>query len=112
MPIMEISLFPLGTGNASVSEEVAESLAVLKRAKGVRYQISSMATVVEAVSLRKLLAVAEQMHRAMLRNGARRVITTIKIDDRTDKPLSAAAKVQSVLRRLEERRVVSKPRRQ
>jgi uncharacterized protein YqgV (UPF0045/DUF77 family) len=41
------------------------------------------------------------MHEAVLEGGAWRVVTTIKIDDRRDKPLTMSGKVESVVRKLE-----------
>jgi uncharacterized protein (TIGR00106 family) len=104
MAVMEISIVPLGTKSASVSGFVAAALRTLRRERGIAYELCPMGTVIEAPSLKKLLALAEKMHRAVLRGGIKRVVTSIKIDDRKDKKLSLRGKIQSV----EEKLAVSK----
>ena len=100
MPIMEISIAPLGTETASVSRYVTEAVKVLKKQKEIKYQLTSMGTIIEADSVGKLLDIAEKMHRAVLRDKIKRVVTTIKIDDRKDKKLTAKGKIKSVEKRL------------
>ena len=100
MPIMEISIVPLGTGTASVSRYVADAVKMLKEQRGIKYQLTSMGTVIEADSVGKLLDIAEKMHRAVLRDKINRVVTTIKIDDRKDRKLTVKGKIRSVQKRL------------
>jgi uncharacterized protein (TIGR00106 family) len=100
MPIMEISIVPLGTGTASVSRYVAEAVKVLKKQKGIKYQLTSMGTIIEADSVGKLLDIAGKMHRTVLKDKIKRVVTTIKIDDRKDRKLTAKGKIKSVQKRL------------
>ena len=96
MPIMEISIVPLGTRTASVSPYVAKAIKVLQNNRGVRYQLTSMGTIIEANSVGQLLDIAGNMHKAVLSSKVKRVVTTIKIDDRRDKKLTAEGKVKSV----------------
>jgi uncharacterized protein (TIGR00106 family) len=98
MPIMEISVVPVGTGSPSVSAYVAEMVKRLEEL-GAHYQLGPMGTVVEG-SLEELLAIARELHAVPFRMGALRVVTTIKIDDRKDKPLSAEGKIMSVKEKL------------
>jgi uncharacterized protein (TIGR00106 family) len=100
MAIMEISVVPLGTKSASVSEHVAAALRVLRREKGLTYELCPMGTVIEAPSVKKLLSVAEKMHMTVLSGKIQRVVTSIKIDDRRDKKLSMRGKIQSVEEKL------------
>ncbi|MBN2119750.1 MAG: MTH1187 family thiamine-binding protein [Candidatus Omnitrophica bacterium] len=100
MPIMEISIVPLGTGTASVSGHVANAVNVLKKQKGIKYELTSMGTIIEADSVRQLLAIAGKMHRTVLSDKVVRVVTTIKIDDRRDRKLTAKGKIKSVQKRL------------
>ena len=97
---MEISVVPLGTGTASVSRYVAEAVKVLKKQKGIKYQLTSMGTIIEADSVGKLLDIAGKMHRTVLKDKIKRVVTTIKIDDRKDRKLTAKGKIKSVQKRL------------
>ncbi len=96
MPLMEISIIPLGTQTPSVSHYVAEAVGILKKEKEIKYTLVSMGTIIEAKTVKKLLEIAGKMHRAVLSREVQRVVTTIKIDDRTDKNLTMNGKVQSV----------------
>lgn len=97
---MEISIVPLGTKTASVSKYVASSIGVLKKEKGIKYKLTSMGTIVEADSVERLLGIASKMHKRTLNSGIKRVVTTIKIDDRKDKKLTMAKKIKSVRKKL------------
>jgi uncharacterized protein (TIGR00106 family) len=98
MVIMEISVIPMGTETPSISEYVTEAVKVLER-EGIKYELTAMGTIVEG-ELEKLLELATKMHRAVINKGALRVVTTIKLDDRRDKPLSIEGKVKSVREKL------------
>ena len=100
MPIMEISVIPVGTKTTSVSKFVASAIKILKEYKGIKYEITSMGTIVESDSLRKLLDIAEKMHEGIFKEGAKRVLTSLKIDDRRDKKISMESKVKSVKEKL------------
>lgn len=86
MVTMEISVHPVGTGSASLSDYVADVIRVAKE-KGVKYEITGMSTNLEG-DLNTLFDVAREMHQAAFQRGAPRVFTVIKIDDRRDKDLS------------------------
>ena len=100
MPIMEISVVPLGTKTVSVSKYVASSIEVLKKEKSIKYKLTAMGTIIEADSVGKLLNIAKKMHDKVLNNEIKRVVTTIKIDDRKDKKLTAEGKIKSVQKKL------------
>jgi len=100
MPVMEISIIPLGTKSVSVSKYVAGSVKILKKKKNIKYRLTPMGTIIESDSLKHLFAIAEQMHNIAFTKGSKRVVTTIKIDDRRDKTLSMNGKIESVLRKL------------
>jgi len=95
MPIMEITIIPLGTETASVSKQVKGAVNVLKGKDDIQYQVTATGTIIEASSSQKLLQIARQMHRAALKDSAR-VVTSIRIDERRDKELTIEGKVQSV----------------
>ena len=98
MPIMQISITPLGTKSASVSKYVADALKILKKETKIMYQLTAMATIIEADSLDKLLNIAKKMHKVVLNKNKdlKRVVTTINIDDRRDKKLTMSGKIKSV----------------
>jgi uncharacterized protein (TIGR00106 family) len=101
MAIMEISVIPIGTESPSVSPFVAECVKIIAQ-HGLQYEVTSMGTEVEG-EVEELLNVAAQMHRAPFAQGAQRVVTTIKIDERRDKELRITGKKHAVLKRLKER---------
>ncbi len=96
MPIMEISIVPVGTQTASVSPYISKAVALLKKQKDVKYELTSMGTIIEAGSLQQLLNIANKMHNSMFGSNIKRVVTTIKIDDRKDKKITMAGKINSV----------------
>lgn len=95
MPIMEVSVVPVGTGSASLGDVVAETIRVAKQ-HGAKFALNAMGTNLEG-DLEVLLKVAREMHEACFNGGAQRVVTVIKIDDRRDKELSMEYKVDSVM---------------
>lgn len=95
MPLMEISIVPVGTNTSSFSSVIKEVCRVIDQ-RGLTYQVTPTATVIEG-DIDQLLNVAAEIHRTSLNNGADRVITQITIDDRLDQPMdlhSQVAKVQ------------------
>jgi uncharacterized protein (TIGR00106 family) len=101
MAILELTIVPIGTSTPSVSSYVAGVQKVLQEApEPIRYEMTSMSTIVEG-NLDDLLAVVRRMHEAPFNEGVQRVSTTIKIDDRRDKPSTMASKLDSVRRKLQ-----------
>jgi uncharacterized protein (TIGR00106 family) len=99
MAIVEVSCVPLGTKTPSVSQYVAGAVKVLEHEKGIKYEITAMGTIIEG-DLDRILAVVRKMHEGVFGEGVARVSTTIKIDDRRDKPQGMKAKVASLKRKL------------
>ncbi len=77
---MEIAVYPLGTGDASVSREVSRIFDILDRS-GLKYQVTVMGTVVEGASA-ELFTLARELHESVFRDTVKRVVTVIRIDDR------------------------------
>jgi len=98
MAILEISIVPIGTGGTSLSAYVADCLRMLKKEK-LRYELSSMGTNIEG-DLKDLFKIALKMHQVPFKKGARRVATTIKIDDRRDKKGTLEGKKRAVKNKL------------
>jgi len=98
MAIIQFSVAPLGTGQTSLSSYVADIHRVLAE-EGIEAQLTPMGTIIEG-PLETLLGVIAKVHELPFANGADRVLTIIQIDDRRDKPASAAAKVASVREKL------------
>ena len=104
MAIAEVSIVPIGTKTPSLSRYVARVLNVLED-EGVKYKLTPMGTVVEG-DLENLLTLAGKMHQAAFSREVLRVVTTIKIDDRRDKPSTAQGKVKSVREKLSKNKQV------
>ena len=104
MPIMEITVVPVGTQSPSLSSYVTRVVKVLEGRDNIHYELTSMGTIIEADSLRLLFDVAHTMHTTLLKEeNIHRVLTSIKIDDRTDKKITMDSKTQSVKNKLKEK---------
>lgn len=99
MAIAEVSIIPLGTRTPSVSKYIAHAFSVLQAEKNIKYELTAMGTIIEG-DLGDILRVVKNMHEATFGEGVMRVLTTVKIDERRDKPLSMSGKVASVLKKL------------
>ncbi|MGM0548939.1 MAG: MTH1187 family thiamine-binding protein [Bacillota bacterium] len=95
MVIAELTVVPLGTKTTSLSEYVAGCHQLLKKQDKVDYQLTPMGTVLEG-KLADILEIVQKMHEVPFNNGAQRVTTNLKIDDRRDKEAAMAKKIDSV----------------
>jgi uncharacterized protein (TIGR00106 family) len=95
MAIIDISVVPVGTSSPSVSRFVAGAVKILQNEPGIKYELTAMNTIIEG-DLDRLLALAAKMHRSAFEAGAARVVTTLRIDERRDKPLTIEGKVKAV----------------
>jgi len=94
--IAELHVVPLGTETASLSHYVAACLDILKEAEDITYQLTAMGTIVQG-PLDRILELAREMHEVPFTMGAKRVATTIYIDDRRDKLITIEGKMKAVL---------------
>ena len=99
MTLVELSVVPLGTETSSISEYVAEAVRILQDEKNIKYELTSMGTIIEG-DLEQLLLLVGKMHQAVFAAGAKRVVTTIKIDERRDKVSTISSKLESLKRQL------------
>ncbi|NMO98122.1 MTH1187 family thiamine-binding protein [Paenibacillus lemnae] len=99
MAIAEITVIPIGTGTTSLSSYVAEMQRVLEQQEGISYELTSMSTIIEG-ELTPLWRAIAALHEAPFLSGAKRVSTSVKIDDRRDKAGSSKQKLQSVQEKL------------
>ncbi|MGQ9708007.1 MAG: MTH1187 family thiamine-binding protein [bacterium] len=94
MPIVEISVVPVGTNSTSVSQFVRAALNVIKKS-GLNYELNPMGTCIEG-DWDQIFATIKEIHETLVRLGCARLITTIKIDDRRDKAQRMQEKVAKV----------------
>jgi uncharacterized protein (TIGR00106 family) len=97
--IAEVSIVPLGTGDCSLSKYVADCLEVIKARDDLKFQLTPMGTVIEG-PMDSVLEAIKLMHESPFEKGVKRVVTTIKIDDRRDIKASMNRKVDSVLNKM------------
>ncbi len=81
--LAELEIIPVGTGTASLSALLAKVAGHID-GSGLQYRVGPMGTVVEG-EWDQVMRLAKQCHEAMLSSSSR-VMTTIRIDDRKDKP--------------------------
>jgi uncharacterized protein (TIGR00106 family) len=97
----EISIVPIsGKANTSMSIEVAAAFDAIHKIKNLKANLTALGTQIEAKNLGSILQAVEAAHHAAKSAGAKRVISTIRIDERLDKAQTLQDKVKSVRRKL------------
>lgn len=100
MATLEISLVPIGTGSTSVSSFVARCHQVLAQDfPDLVAELGAMGTNLEG-PLDRLLEAVRAIHELPFTEGAERVYTVIKIDDRRDKESTLSGKVDSAVKKM------------
>jgi uncharacterized protein (TIGR00106 family) len=94
MIISQLSISPVGTGT-SLNKYVKIAIDAL-RENNVNFETNDMATVIETKDLESLFKVVQEAHNAVIKAGAKRVITELKVDDRRDKNVTIGTKKKSV----------------
>ena len=94
MAIVAVSIAPTGLG-PSVGEYVAAAIRVLEAQDRVRWELGSMFTTLEG-DLDDIFPLVRSMQEAVFAEGAERVGTVLKIDDRRDRAVGMADKVERV----------------
>ena len=98
MAVVFLSITPLGTGTPSLSRYVAGVERIL-RESGLKNQLTAMGTIIEG-DLDEILKVVRRMHEHPFGQGAVRVSTLLKIDDRRDREHTIEGKMRSVEEKL------------
>ena len=100
MVIVELSIIPIGK-TSNISKVLAPALKELDYL-GVEYEITPMCTIFEAANVDGALNLVKAAHEAVFQGDLKRVVTTVKIDDRRDIEKSMKEKVQSLKRAIKE----------
>lgn len=98
--IADFSLTPVGKGTTSIGREIAKVVDTIKGIKGIRYQVTPMGTVLEAKKLETILEAVKAAHEAVFKLGVKRVESTLRVDDRRDKPRTMEDKLKSIKKRM------------
>jgi uncharacterized protein (TIGR00106 family) len=93
--IAELSTYPVGRGT-SLSKFVKQAANEIDNYENIRVLHHPMGTVIEADTIDQILEVTKLAHEAILKTGAQRVITQLKIDDRRDKDRKMENKVAAI----------------
>jgi len=93
---VEIAIVPIGTCSTSTSGFIAQSEKALLKHPALSYKITGMSTEIEGENIDEIFDALKDMHLAQIGEGAQRVQTSIRIDDRRDKLCTLSEKVASV----------------
>lgn len=98
----EISVIPIRINNKStgMSKEIAAVYDAIKEIKNTKTTLTAMGTQIEAKNLENILEVIEISHKILREKGITRIISSIRIDERTDKYQTLNAKINSVKQKL------------
>lgn len=94
--IAEITVVPIDTQDTSIHNYVKDAVDAVKAEHDIKYQVNAMGTVLEG-ELSAIMKIIGQMHEAPFNDGASRVLTDVRIDDRRDKTGSMERKVAEAL---------------
>lgn len=100
--IADFSVTPIGHGETSIGRYVAAAVAAMKTVKGLKCEVTPMGTVLEANDLDTIFEAVKAAHQAVIVRGISRVESTLRIDDRRDKPRTMKNKVEAVKRYMQQ----------
>ncbi|EHP88836.1 MTH1187 family thiamine-binding protein [Methanotorris formicicus] len=92
MVVAEVSIVPIGEG-PSVSKYVKKAIGVFKK-YNLKVETHAMGTVLEG-DLDEVLEAFKEAHRTVL-NDSKRVLSTLKIDERKDKENTMERKLRAI----------------
>ena len=83
-----------------MSKEVAAAFEAIRNTENVTATLTGLGTQIEAESIDMVFQAVKAAHLAAKSAGARRIISTIRIDERLDKTQTLRDKVDSINRRI------------
>ncbi len=102
----EISVIPIGIRSqttqttTSMSKEIAAAFDAIQKIKGLKTMLTPMGTQIESDNFANILKAIEVAHEVVRTAGAKRIMSTIRIDERLDKSISLEEKVESVMEKI------------
>ena len=94
----ELGILPIGTGTTSLGKYIAKAIGALKSVNGIKYEVTSMGTMIEADSIDRIFDATKAVMDEIFRMGIQRVEVILKIDERHDKSDSLKDKLDSIKR--------------
>ena len=94
MIVAEVTVSVLGEGS-SIGRFVRVAVDALKKS-GLKTVSGPNSTSIEAATVEEVLDAVKAAHLAVVETGAKRVVTTLKIDDRRDKPATMETKLKAI----------------
>lgn len=88
--LADLTIFPVGEGT-SLSDDVAVVLKLIHES-GLKYKLHGMGTNVEG-EFDEIMALVKKCHQALFDKGCTRISTSIKLDERLDKPATIDHKI-------------------
>ena len=115
----EISVIPIGSATiipnelrgetkpttaTGMSKEIAVAFNAISQIKDIKATLTPMGTQIESNNIQNILKAVETAHQAVKEIGVKRIISTIRIDERLDKVYSLEDRVKSVKEKLPKKR--------
>jgi uncharacterized protein (TIGR00106 family) len=91
----DVTIIPIGTGNTSISSYVAACERLVREFPDINFRINPLSTTLEG-EIDRVLELIRRMHEAPFTQGAYRVSTSIRIDDRRDHRNTMENKIETV----------------
>jgi uncharacterized protein (TIGR00106 family) len=105
----EVSLIPIGSRIPSapddqeetgMSREIAVAFDAISKVEGLKTILTPMGTQIESENLSNIFRAVELAHKAVKDTGIKRIISTIRIDERIDTSHTFQDKMESVKKKL------------
>lgn len=94
--IAEFSIIPIGTDKTSLSPYISDVIKAFENVDNLEFEVTPMGSILEAESLRTIFQAVECAHQTIIDKGVKRVVSTLRIDDRRDKPRIMQDKVEAI----------------
>lgn len=95
----ELSVFPVGTGDTSLSKYIKKCVQVLKDmslGSEIKFVPTAMGTQIEARDLESIFLAVTVLNDTLATMGVKRIITNLRIDNRLDKDSTLDSKMESL----------------
>jgi uncharacterized protein (TIGR00106 family) len=93
--IAEFSIHPIGAGT-SVGRFVKAAVRALSKIPGLTFDVTPMSSVLEAENIGTILEAVEASHHALRSMGAKRISSSLRIDERLDKRRTMSDKTRGL----------------